>query len=58
MNPVDRSKRGLAGIARYKWIDRLRALSREPKASLDDDTQDQPSVDDHGSAVVTAVPAS
>lgn len=45
----------LAAIARYKWIDRLRALSREPKVSLDDEGQEQPSVNDHGSAVVSAV---
>ena len=45
----------LAGIARYKWIDRLRALSREPKVSLDDEGQEQPTVNDHGAAVVSAV---
>jgi RNA polymerase sigma factor (sigma-70 family) len=40
----------LAAIARYKWIDRLRALKRAPTEMLNDDI----SVPDHESAVVSA----
>jgi RNA polymerase sigma factor (sigma-70 family) len=40
----------LAAIARYKWIDRLRALKRLPTEALSEDI----SVPDHESAVVSA----
>jgi len=40
----------LAAIARYKWIDRLRALKRAPSEALSLDIE----VEDHGSAVVSA----
>ncbi|QXQ08444.1 sigma-70 family RNA polymerase sigma factor [Sphingosinicellaceae bacterium] len=44
----------MAGIARYKWIDRLRALARDPATSdLDDD--DNSAVADHESAVTSAI---
>jgi RNA polymerase sigma-70 factor (ECF subfamily) len=36
----------LSGIARYKWIDRLRAMARDPAS---------PGADDHGEAVLTAL---
>ena len=45
----------LSGIARYKWIDRLRALAREPAVSLDDELVDAPAVGDHGMAVTSAI---
>jgi RNA polymerase sigma-70 factor (ECF subfamily) len=48
-------KAWLAGIARYKWIDRLRALAREPAVSLEDDIADDLAVDDHGVAVTSAI---
>ena len=38
----------LAAIARYKWIDRLRALKAEASEPLDDNM----SVPDHGDAVI------
>jgi RNA polymerase sigma factor (sigma-70 family) len=41
----------LAVIARYKWIDRLRAVRREATSPLDDNF----SVSDHGSAVTSAI---
>jgi RNA polymerase sigma-70 factor (ECF subfamily) len=41
----------LAVIARYKWIDRLRALGREATAPLDDNLSEP----DHGSAVTSAI---
>jgi RNA polymerase sigma-70 factor (ECF subfamily) len=40
----------LAAIARYKWIDRLRAMKRAPGEPLDDDL----AVEDHEAAVVSA----
>jgi RNA polymerase sigma-70 factor (ECF subfamily) len=48
-------KAWLAGIARYKWIDRLRALAREPAVSLENDLAQELSVDDHGTAVTSAI---
>ena len=48
-------KAWLSGIARYKWIDRLRALAREPAVSLDDELVDAPAVGDHGAAVTSAI---
>jgi RNA polymerase sigma-70 factor (ECF subfamily) len=48
-------KAWLAGIARYKWIDRLRALAREPAVSLEDDVAEDLAVDDHGAAVTSAI---
>ena len=45
----------LSGIARYKWIDRLRALAREPAESLDDGRVEAPAVGDHGAAVTSAI---
>ena len=42
-------------IARHKWIDRLRALAREPVVSLDDELVDEPAVGDHGAAVTSAL---
>jgi RNA polymerase sigma-70 factor (ECF subfamily) len=45
----------LAAIARYKWIDRLRALKRDPQMSLDEDPDAAPAVEGHGDAVVSAV---
>ncbi len=41
----------LAAIARYKWIDRLRAMKVEAVAPLDETI----GVEDHGAAVVAAV---
>lgn len=40
----------LAAIARYKWIDRLRALKRAPSEPLVDDI----AIGDHGQAVISA----
>lgn len=40
----------LVAVARYKWIDRLRSLSRTPTELLDDDI----AVDGHESAVMSA----
>ena len=48
-------KAWLAGIARYKWIDRLRALDRDPAVSCAEDMSEDMSIDDHGPAVVSAV---
>jgi RNA polymerase sigma factor (sigma-70 family) len=48
-------KAWLAGIARYKWIDRLRALDRDPAASCAEDTFENIPIDDHGAAIVSAV---
>ena len=44
----------LAGIARYKWIDRLRAMGRQHTVSVDDEIF-EPSVEDHESAVTSAI---
>lgn len=41
----------LAAVARYKWIDRLRAMGRDPTDALDEDV----SVPDHGDAVTSAL---
>ena len=40
----------LATIARYKWIDRLRAMKAAPAEPLDDDIP----VPDHGDTIITA----
>jgi RNA polymerase sigma factor (sigma-70 family) len=45
----------LAGIARYKWIDRLRALDRDPAVSCAEDISEDIPIDDHGPAIVSAV---
>lgn len=42
----------LAAIARYKWIDRVRAISRSPLEPLGDDDI---SIADHGSVVTSAI---
>jgi RNA polymerase sigma factor (sigma-70 family) len=42
----------IAGIARYKWIDRLRAMSRAPNAELPEDLADD--AGNHGDAVLSA----
>jgi len=44
----------LGAIARYKWIDRLRAMGRRQTVSLDDDLF-EPSVDGHEKTVVSAI---
>ncbi len=44
----------LAGIARYKWIDRLRAMGRQHTVSIDDEIF-EPSVEGHESAVTSAI---
>jgi RNA polymerase sigma factor (sigma-70 family) len=44
----------LAGIARYKWIDRLRSLGRQPTVCIDDELL-EPSVEGHESAVTSAI---
>lgn len=44
----------LGAIARYKWIDRLRAMGRKQTSSLDDELF-EPSVDGHESSVTSAV---
>lgn len=44
----------LAAIARYKWIDRLRAMGRKPTVSLDDELF-EPSVDGHEASVTSAI---
>lgn len=50
---VDRPFRPwLAAIARYKWIDRLRSMSRELTDELDDNIA---GVEDHGAAVTSAI---
>ena len=48
-------KAWLSGIARYKWIDRLRALSRDPATACLDDDQVDNMIEDHGSAVTSAI---
>ncbi len=45
----------LAGIARYKWIDRLRALARDPATSDLADEDKDGAVTDHESAVTSAI---
>lgn len=44
----------LAGIARYKWIDRLRAMGRQHTVPIDDEMF-EPSVEGHESAVTSAI---
>jgi RNA polymerase sigma factor (sigma-70 family) len=44
----------LAAIARYKWIDRLRHMSRNQTTSLDDELS-EPSVQGHESSVTSAI---
>lgn len=44
----------LAAIARYKWIDRLRAMGRKPTVSLDEELF-EPSVDGHEASVTSAI---
>jgi RNA polymerase sigma factor (sigma-70 family) len=44
----------LAGIARYKWIDRLRAMGRQQTVSIDEENF-EPSVEGHESAVTSAI---
>ena len=48
-------KAWLAGIAHYKWIDRLRALDRDPAVSGAEDISEDIPIDDHGPAIVSAV---
>ncbi|HEV3216092.1 MAG TPA: sigma-70 family RNA polymerase sigma factor, partial [Vicinamibacterales bacterium] len=48
-------KAWLAGIARYKWIDRLRAHDRDPAVSCAEDISEDIPIDDHGPAIVSAV---
>ncbi len=45
----------LAGIARYKWIDRLRSLARDPGVSCAEDISEDIAVDDHGPAIMSAL---
>jgi len=47
-SPVVPSRHGLAGIARYKWIDRLRALDRDLAVSGAEDISEDIPIDDHG----------
>lgn len=44
----------LATIARYKWIDRLRAMGRRPTVSLEEEVH-EPQVDDHEFSVTSAI---
>jgi RNA polymerase sigma factor (sigma-70 family) len=48
-------KAWLAGIARYKWIDRLRTLARDPAAPGAEDMPEDMAIEDHGSAVTSAL---
>lgn len=48
-------KAWLAGIAHYKWIDRLRALDRDPAVSYAEDISEDIPIDDHGPAIVSAL---
>ena len=48
-------KAWLAGIAHYKWIDRLRALDRDPAVSYAEDLSEDIPIDDHGPAIVSAL---
>ncbi len=45
----------LAGVARYKWIDRLRALDHDPAAPCAEDLSEDIAIDDHGPAVMSAL---
>ncbi|CAN5812122.1 sigma-70 family RNA polymerase sigma factor [soil metagenome] len=45
----------LAAIARYKWIDRLRALARDPAAPRIEDASGDIAIGDHGPAVTGAL---
>lgn len=45
----------LSGIARYKWIDRLRAMARDPASPGAEDFAEDIAVIDHGAAVTSAV---
>lgn len=44
----------LATIARYKWIDRLRAMARKPTVSLDEELF-EPAVEGHEASVTSAI---
>jgi RNA polymerase sigma factor (sigma-70 family) len=44
----------LAAIARYKWIDRLRAMGRRPTVSLEDELF-EPAVDGHEAKVTSSI---
>jgi len=44
----------LATIARYKWIDRLRAMGRRPTVSIEDEMH-EPHIDDHEFSVTSAI---
>ena len=48
-------KAWLAGIARYKWIDRLRALDRDPAAPGAEDISEDIAIDDHGARIMRAL---
>ena len=49
-------KAWLSGIARYKWIDHLRALERNPAAPCAEGLiDDAVSAEDHGTAVTSAI---
>jgi len=48
-------KAWLHAIARYKWIDRLRALSRDPTSSWSDEEAEDRPTSDHESSVTSAV---
>ncbi len=48
-------KAWLSGIARYKWIDRLRGMARDPTAPGAEDLGDDIAIEDHGTAVTSAV---
>jgi len=48
-------KAWLAGIARYKWIDRLRALGRDPATPRAEEMSEDIAIDDHGPAIISAL---
>ena len=48
-------KAWVAGIARYKWIDRLRALERDPAAPSSEAMSEDIAIDDHGPAIICAL---
>ncbi len=48
-------KAWLSGIARYKWIDRLRALSRDPAAPGAEDISEDIAIGEHGPAIMSAL---